>query len=198
MDSFDPWLSNQDLMKVFDWETVFGNENEVQVDLGAGDGSFALGLAEKRREINLIAVERLLGRVRKIAKKAVKNNYSHLRAMRLESWYFIKYMCPPESLSIIHIMFPDPWPKRKHFRRRLIQPEFIDAAFRALKPGGVVRFSTDHDEYFQWMLKTWAPMQGWEKLGEWDFSEDPKSDFQLHFEGKGKLPNRCAWEKVLK
>jgi tRNA (guanine-N7-)-methyltransferase len=194
--SFDPWIANDDLLRVFNWQEVFGNANPVEIELGAGDGGFILEYAKRNPQKNFIAIERLKGRVSKIAKRAVQRDLSNLRALRLQSEYVIGYMCPPGSVSVIHIMFPDPWPKRRHFKFRLIQLEFLAKAHKALANGGVVRFTTDHEEYFQWANRVWASAPGWKNIGVWDASDDPKSDFQQQFEAEGKQSHRCQWMKI--
>ncbi len=191
--TLDPLLPNDDLLKVFDWREVFGNDRPVEIELGAGDGGFVLAYAKRHPERNFVAVERLKGRVGKIAKRAAQQGLGNLRALRLQSEYVIGYMCPPASVSVIHIMFPDPWPKRRHFKFRLIQPEFLAAARRALPPGGEVRFTTDHDEYLPMAERVWARAPGWRRLEPWDAAGDPLSDFQRQFENEGKISRRCRW-----
>lgn len=191
-----PWLPNDDLLRVFNWREIFGNEHPVEVDLGAGDGGFVLAQAARRPETNYVAVERLLGRARKIAKRAVREGKHNLRVLRLESFYFLRWMCPPASLQAIHIMFPDPWPKRKHFPRRLIQPDFIETARRALVTGGMLKFTTDHADYFNWTRRLWQEAKGWKDLGAWNAEEDPRSDFQKTFDSEGRATCRASWQKV--
>lgn len=190
------WLPNENILRVFDWREIFGNDHPVEVDLGAGDGSFAIGWVQLHPEINLVAVERLLGRARKIVKISDRLNLPNIRLLRLESSYFLQRMCQPESLSRIHIMFPDPWPKRRHHKNRLIQPEFIRIAHRALVMGGELRFSTDHQEYFQYACEQWLGEKGWDNLGPWDASGDPCSDFQKGFEAEGRITYRNGWKKT--
>ncbi|MDR1144960.1 MAG: tRNA (guanosine(46)-N7)-methyltransferase TrmB [Verrucomicrobiales bacterium] len=194
--AFDPWLPNDDLLRVFDWRAIFCNASPVEIELGAGDGGFILEYAARHRQRNFVAVERLKGRVGKIAKRAAQRGLANLRALRLQSEYVIGRMCPPASVSVIHIMFPDPWPKRRHFKHRLIQPAFLAALSRALADGGTARFTTDHAEYFQWTQKIWSAAAGWKNLGAWDADADPKSDFQRQFESEGKPSHRCQWQKI--
>src|ERR1700735_3626745 len=113
-----------DICARFDWHELFGNDRLIELDLGAGDGGFALAYAQLHPEINLLAVERLLGRVRKIEKRAARAKLGNLRILRLELAYTVRYLLPPESISVAHILFPDPWPKRRHWPRRLVQPDF--------------------------------------------------------------------------
>ncbi|MCX6934889.1 MAG: tRNA (guanosine(46)-N7)-methyltransferase TrmB, partial [Verrucomicrobia bacterium] len=96
------------------WGEVFGRTAPLEVYLGAGDGVYAEARAQREPERDFVAVERLLGRATKIAKKAVRNGLTNLRVLRLESWYFIKNLCPPGSLDAITLRYPDPWPKRRH------------------------------------------------------------------------------------
>ncbi|MDR2463452.1 MAG: tRNA (guanosine(46)-N7)-methyltransferase TrmB [Verrucomicrobiales bacterium] len=194
--NFNPWLPNNDLLRVFDWREVFGNANPVELELGAGDGGFILEYAAGHRQRNFVAVERLKGRVNKIAGRGGRRGLANLRALRLQSEYVVARMCPPASVSVVHIMFPDPWPKRRHFKFRLIQPEFLAAARRVLADGGVVRLTTDHEEYFQWADKIWSSSAGWKNLGAWNADDDPKSDFQRQFEAEGKPVFRCQWQRL--
>src|SRR6185436_2084882 len=100
---------------------------------------------------NFVAIERLLGRFRKIDRKARRAGLTNLRGVRMEASYLVEYLVPPNSLSILHVYFPDPWPKRRHWRRRLINPRFVELAARALAPQGVVYLRTDDSAYFEQM-----------------------------------------------
>jgi len=133
MDSHSVILT--DICRRLDWRALFGNDRPVELDLGAGDGGFALAYAQQHPDTNLLAVERLLGRVRKIEKRAARAKLANVRVLRLEFGYTVRYLLPPESVSIAHIMFPDPWPKRRHWPRRLMQPDFVRDLAAALQPG---------------------------------------------------------------
>ena len=191
-----PWLSNEKILEKLDWAEVFGNRHPLEIELGAGDGGFLLDYAAERPSRNFVATERLLGRARKIAKRISRRGLVNVRILRLESAYFLKWMCPEGSVDIIHIMFPDPWPKRRHHKNRLIQSEFLKTMHQSLVSGGEVRFTTDHAEYFDWALKVWGEAGTlFEKRGPWDASTDPKTDFERHFMEEGRSFQRCAWVK---
>ena len=108
------------------WADVFGRIAPVEIDLGAGDGVYAEARAKREPERNFIAIERLLGRATKIAKKATRNQLTNLKVLRLESAYFIKNLCAESSLDSITVRYPDPWPKRRHHANRLLQKEFFE------------------------------------------------------------------------
>ena len=170
----------------------------LEVDLGCGDGSFLMEMARHHPERDFIGVERLLGRVRKVCRKLTRHGLENARVLRLESRYVVEWLLPEASVSRLHLLCPDPWPKVRHHRRRLVQLEFLEAVRRALVPGGEFLFMTDHEEYFQWAEEKVADHGGFERL-EWE--EDsffyPKTDFQQLWESEGKRMWRLRCRKAL-
>src|SRR5438045_7933575 len=128
---------------------LFSRSQPLEVELGSGDGSFIVQWARLNPTRNFLAVERLLGRLRKIDRKGQRNALTNLRLLRMEAWYVLEYLLPPATVSAVHIYFPDPWPKRKHRKNRLINAAFTETAARALAPQGVVYLRTDDADYFQ-------------------------------------------------
>jgi tRNA (guanine-N7-)-methyltransferase len=188
-------LAVTDLCRRFDWQEIFGNDHPVELDLGAGDGGFAIAYAQQHPEVNLLAVERLLGRVRKIEKRAARAGRANVRVLRLEFGYTVRHLLPPGSVSIAHVMFPDPWPKRRHWDRRLVQADFVGDLAVALRPGGEFRFTTDHADYFETAQAAVIEAGVLERAPEWDWSRDPKTDFQQGFEAEGRVTKRALWVK---
>jgi tRNA (guanine-N7-)-methyltransferase len=135
-----------------DLAQLFAKEQPLEVELGSGDSSFLVEYARQRPEHNFIGVERLLGRIRKLDRKGRRAGLQNLRGVRIESAYFIEYLLPPHSAAALHVYFPDPWPKRKHWRHRLINERFPALASQALQPGGTVYLRTDDQPYFEQML----------------------------------------------
>jgi tRNA (guanine-N7-)-methyltransferase len=84
-----------------------------------------------------------------------------VRTVRAEASYFLTEFVPPASLSVLHIYFPDPWPKKRHHKRRLIQEPFLKLAHQLLVPGGRLQIVTDHKDYFEWIepLVTASPLR---------------------------------------
>ena len=165
----------------------FANDAPLEIDLGCGDGSFVLGMAEHYPDRNFLAVERLLGRVRKVCKRSHKMDLKNLKVLRLESLYTLEWLLPESCVDRLHLLCPDPWPKAKHHRRRLFQEPFLNAVVRVLKPGGEFLFKTDHEEYFEWSEEHLAVFDKLERLSwEEDDFFYPKTDFQIQWEAEGK------------
>ena len=174
------------------------DERPVEIDLGCGDGSFLINMAEHHRDRDFIGVERLLGRVRKVCKKITRQSLTNAQVLRLDSRYVVEWLLPRDTISRIHLLCPDPWPKARHHRRRLVQPAFLEAVKQCLEPGGEFLFMTDHEEYFEWAVEAVEEFAGFERL-EW--SEDtffyPKTDFQEQWEAEGKSMHRLRCRKPL-
>ncbi|MEM6885382.1 MAG: tRNA (guanosine(46)-N7)-methyltransferase TrmB [Verrucomicrobiota bacterium] len=180
------WLPTSQILECYNFFEIFGNDHPVELELGSGDGGFILGRAKQYPERNFLAVERLLGRSRKIANRIMREGYDNLKVLRLESSYVVERLCPKHSLDLIHIMFPDPWPKKRHHKRRLIQPQFLTMMRQALIPGGTVRFSTDHSEYFEWATEIWNAAPEWNDIDLWNYESDSITEFQQQWEAQGK------------
>ena len=192
----DPWLSSHRLYPAYVWPEVFGRMAPVEVDLGAGDGIYAEARARREPERDFVAVERLLGRATKIAKKSIRNRLSNLKVLRLESWYFIKNLCPTGSLDAITLRYPDPWPKRRHHGNRILNREFARDAALAVKPGGLFKLTTDDREYFEWAEKEMSHCPDWRTDPSWDGKNEPTSEFEELFAKEGRQVYRRAWQRV--
>lgn len=169
----------------------------LEVDLGCGDGSFLLKKARHDPETCFLGVERLLGRVRKVCKQAKKHRLENLKVLRLESRYTVEWLLEPASVRRLHLLCPDPWPKARHHRRRIIQPEFLTAVHRLLESGGEFLFMTDHPEYFEWTDDMVGRCGGLFERVDWpdDAFFYPKTDFQIQWEAEGKRMHRLRLRK---
>lgn len=176
-----------DYFRNLDFSTLSPTGKPLEVDLGCGDGGFLLKMAEHYPEREFLGVERLLGRVRKVGKKITRQGTVNARVLRLDSKYVVEWLLPEQSVSRLHLMCPDPWPKAKHHRRRLIQPTFLTAVCRVLKDGGEFLFMTDHEEYHEWALEM---IGGTGKFVALPWKADsffhPRTDFQQQWEAEGK------------
>lgn len=188
----------EDYFKQLDVSELRRNGRPLEVDLGCGDGTFLMEMAREFPERDFLGVERLLGRVRKVCRKITRRHLDNARVLRLDSRYVVEWLLPEAEVSRIHLLCPDPWPKLRHNRRRLLQTSFLDATLRVLEPGGEFLFMTDHEEYFQWARGKVEEFGKFE-IPEW--AEDsffyPKTDFQQQWESEGKSMFRLRCRKPL-
>jgi len=181
-------------------DDIFGNDHPLEIDLGCGDGSFLIEMAQHYPERNFLGIERLLGRVRGVCKRIQELGLTNVMVLRLESQYTLEYLLAPASVSRLHLLCPDPWPKARHHKRRLVQQEFLHILQKTLCSGGEFLFKTDHTEYLEWVLEemglfnesnlyksdkpfTQLPWPDEGKQGSFFY---PKTDFQRLWEGEGK------------
>jgi tRNA (guanine-N7-)-methyltransferase len=144
-----PLIEVDSLIDRLDLEKIFGRRAALDVDLGCGDGSFLCALAQRMPEKNFLGIERLLGRIRSATRKAAK--IANVRLLRMESSYAVRYLLPDGSVETFYLLFPDPWPKRRHWRRRIVTEDFLSAINQALVENGTFRIATDQNEYFEKM-----------------------------------------------
>jgi len=181
----------------FDATALQRDGRPVEIDLGCGDGSFLLGMAERFPERDFLGVERLLGRVRKVCRKITRRNLTNARVLRLESRYTVEWLLPEQAVSRIHLLCPDPWPKLRHHRRRLVNHEFLSALHRALVDDGEFLFMSDHEEYAEWVVEKITGHPGF-TIKSWDETDFfyPKTDFQLQWEAEGKSMHRIRAMRI--
>ena len=165
----------------------------LEVELGCGDGSFLVEWARQNPTRNFLGVERLLGRIRKPDKIGRRLGLTNLSLVRIEIGYFLEYLLPAASTEAIHVYFPDPWPKVKHRKNRLINERFPALAARALRPGGVVYLRTDHVEYFEQMLAVFRAETNFSEVETPAALAAVTTDFEREFNTQGIPTNRCAW-----
>jgi tRNA (guanine-N7-)-methyltransferase len=173
---------------------VFPQAHPLEVELGAGDGSFILEWAGRNPDRNFLAVERLLGRLTKIDKKGRRAGLLNLRAVRIEIAYFTGYLLPRGSVGAFHIYFPDPWPKMRHRKNRLIQAPFVEVLRAALAPGGTVFLRTDHTEYFTQMREVFAGSPAFVAVETPASLLEVKTDFEREFNAQGIPTNHAAYQ----
>ncbi len=137
-------------------EDLFADDKPTELEIGCGDGGFLLEWALRHLDRNYLGVERLLGRIRKLSKRGQRAGLTNLRLLRIEARYVLQYLLPERSFEVVHIYFPDPWPKGKHARHRLINADFLPLARRILAPGGIIYLRTDDLDYFVQMEKTFC------------------------------------------
>jgi tRNA (guanine-N7-)-methyltransferase len=173
---------------------MFAQAQPLEVELGSGDGSFLAQWAVACPGRNFLGVERLLGRLRKLDRKAQRAGLANLRVMRIEAAYFLEFLLPPHSVSALHVYFPDPWPKRKHRRHRLINDRFPELASRVLVRQGVVYLRTDDADYFVQMRGVFSADQRFRLMETPGALASIITDFEREFQARGVATLRSAFQ----
>jgi tRNA (guanine-N7-)-methyltransferase len=174
---------------------LFVREQLLEVELGCGDASFLAEYAAQHPERNFIGVERLLGRIRKLDRKGRRAGLTNLTGVRIESSYFLEFLLPPHSAVAMHVYFPDPWPKLKHRRHRLINQSFPNLARQALVTGGVVYLRTDDADYFGQMTEVFGSDQRFKPVETPPALASVLTDFEREFNARGIATLRAAYQR---
>lgn len=191
--AFSPLIEPASYVERLDLEKIFGRNAPLQVDLGCGDGSFLLALARRTPEKNFLGIERLLGRAVGSARKAQK--IDNARVLRMETSYAVRYLLPPGSVERFYLLFPDPWPKRRHQRRRVVTTDFVDAIRDALTEGGTFHVATDQLDYFE-QIQDLAALRNDFATIEINDVDLPSTKFEMRFREQGLPIYRLELRKI--
>ncbi|MGB2986188.1 MAG: tRNA (guanosine(46)-N7)-methyltransferase TrmB [Phycisphaerae bacterium] len=140
----DPPLEDE----VVDPMAWFESPGPFEIEIGCGKGGFLLSRAKTNPHIRLLGIEWANKYFRHCADRMARWRIGNVRVMRTDAKYFVMHHLPPACVSALHLYHPDPWPKKRHHKRRLVQPDFVEAAVRVLGPGGTWLIQSDHEEYF--------------------------------------------------
>jgi tRNA (guanine-N7-)-methyltransferase len=190
----DSLILRPDILQRLDWPGLFGRSAPVELELGAGDGSFLMRHAALHPDHDFLGVERLLGRLRKIDRKSRRLGLTNVRALRLEASYVLEWMIPAGSLEALHIYFPDPWPKRRHWKRRLIDPRFTELVVRAIRPGGHFHVRTDDASYFEQMMEVGTAQAAFLPVETPTALLAVVTDFEADFHQQGIATRHASWQ----
>ena len=177
---------------VLAWRDVFGNGNPVEVELGIGKGRFVIDAAQRHPDRNYIGIERATKYLRLAHDRSLKRNLRNIRFARVDAQEFIEFFVAAESLRAVHLYFPDPWPKKRHHKRRLFQTGFLEMLAGSTMPNAEVFFSTDHGEYARWVLALFihSPFFSWEPKAARDWCYRPPNIVSTRYETKALRAGR--------
>ncbi len=169
----------------------FKNSNPVEMEIGCGRGKFLSLRAKENPGINFIGIDRVGKWMKRVKTRTEKNAQENLRFIKAEARAFLKEAVADASVHIFHVYFPDPWPKRRHRSRRMVNADFLKLLASKLPPRGLIEIATDDEDYFQFMKKAVGVTQElWENVretqGERIWDKMNKTNYELRFETAGK------------
>ncbi len=145
----DVVLRPEDFGSPLDFTQVFGRAGPVHIEVGSGKGAFLVHQAKAQPEANFLGIEWARKYFRFAVDRVGRWGLTNVRLVRADAPVFIRDLVPEESVDCFHIYFPDPWPKKRHHKRRFLQSANLEILIRCLKPGGEIRIATDHADYFE-------------------------------------------------
>jgi len=175
-----------------DLKNIFSYENAV-VEIGFGMGDATIKLAEKNKDIGYIAIDVHKPGIGKVLAEVEKKKISNLKVIEYDAVPVFQKMIPDGSLYGVHIFFPDPWPKKKHHKRRLIKEEFINILSSKLKQGGYIFIATDWEEYAHFILREMNKVKTLKNQYD-GFTDKIEWRPQTKFERKGLKKDHKVWE----
>jgi tRNA (guanine-N7-)-methyltransferase len=134
-----------------DWHKIYGREAELWVEVGFGDSSFLVKLAQTNPDKNILGLEISLPSLRKGERKVERSGLTNVRFIQAQAQAVLWTLCVKKSVNALFINFPDPWPKPAHHRRRIINDRFLQLVATRMPAGGRIELATDHSEYAEWI-----------------------------------------------
>lgn len=184
-----------------DWAEIFGNSNPLALEIGCGIGDFIAKTAADRPEINFIAIDFYNKGCDKTCRRLEKHGITNVRVLRVEARQFVTEQIPLNSLTTVYINCPDPWPKTRHRKRRLVNSEFIDFLKGYMQPGGDFYFATDFEDYGLDVAALMATRTDFANVLEPDLHRDDldnyhRSKYMLKFMAEGKTIRFVHYRKI--
>ena len=179
---------------------LFGNDHPIELEIGCGKGGFLLRRARTHPERNHIGIEWANKFYRFAADRMARWGLTNVRIMRTDARHFFIHHMPPAVLSALHVYHPDPWPKKRHHKRRLFTPAFVEAAARTLIPGGRWAIQTDHAEYADAIAEVIAARPELDPI-EFDdpdfgtIDDRTETNFEIKYLREGRAIHRFAYRR---
>jgi tRNA (guanine-N7-)-methyltransferase len=180
---------------LLDLASLFGNANPVFLEIGFGNGEALAQTAARHPQYNYLGIEVHGPGVGHLLLKLAEQQSGNVRILQCDAMELLRHHLPEASLSGLMLFFPDPWHKKRHHKRRIVQPEFVRLIHRAMIPGGVLHMATDWEDYAQHMLAVLSTSPGFRNLAGADsFSPRPEERPLTKFEQRGQRLGHGVWD----
>ena len=176
-----------------DFPALFGRVAPVVVEVGFGMGETTVRIAAENPGTDYLGIEVHAPGVGSLLKQVEERALTNVRVVTHDAVEVLRDMVPPDSLAAIHVFFPDPWPKKRHHKRRLLQPEFAALAASRLAPGGHLHVATDWQEYAEHVLEVLSAVPRLRNTAE-GFAPRPAARPETKFERRGLKLGHGVWD----
>ena len=176
---------------------IFGRVAPVVVEIGSGMGETTARIAAENPQNDYLAIEVHAPGVGSLLKQLEEAGSANVRVAQHDAVEVMRDMVPPGSLAGVHVFFPDPWPKKRHHKRRLIQPAFAELLASCLAPGGYLHVATDWQEYAEHVLEVLQQTPGLVNTAA-AFAPRPPTRPETKFERRGIRLGHGVWDIVFK
>ena len=194
MDAPDPILDLASASLPFDASALFGSPRPLEVELGAGKGRFALAWAAAHPDVGVVAVERSRTYLEMAARRAARGGVANLRFVHTTAEDLLFRCLTPASAAAVHVYFPDPWPKKRHHKRRFFRADNVARLAEVLARGGLLRVKTDHGGYAEVIAASLAAEPRLHATAEEAaFAEVPATSFEVKYAREGRPVHRFAF-----
>jgi tRNA (guanine-N7-)-methyltransferase len=181
--------------QTLDFKDVFGRAAPVIVEVGSGMGETTARIAASHPERDYVAIEVHAPGVGSLLRQVAEQGLTNVRVVQHDAVEVLRDMIPTGSLAAIHVFFPDPWPKKRHHKRRLIQPAFAELAATRLALGGILHVATDWEEYAYHVLEVLTQTPGLANTAQ-GFAQRPDTRPETKFERRGLGLGHGVWDIV--
>jgi len=180
---------------LLDLDALFGRQAPRVLEIGFGMGDALAEMAANHPEQDYMGIEVHRPGVGKLLANIAERGCQNVRVFNFDAVQILTKQIPDESLDRVLLFFPDPWHKKRHNKRRIVQPEFIQLLRRKLKPGGVFHMATDWQDYAEWMMEFMSSAEGFvNQAGEGNYSEKPDYRPETKFERRGLRLGHGIWD----
>lgn len=185
--------------KKLDLKHIFGRVAPLTVEIGFGDGRALLAMAIENPQQDFIGIEVYRTGIAKLFVGIRKNNLSNIRVFCADALEVLSNCIPDASVQQLQLFFPDPWPKARHHKRRIVQADFASLVWRKLVNTGTLHMATDWENYAQHMLALMEQQSGWENsAGLHNFALRPTTRPLTKFESRGHRLGYGTWDLIFR
>ena len=180
---------------ILKWDTIFSKKGKKIIEIGFGMGHTTAQIAQTLTDSNFIAIDVHSPGVGNLLNKIKEIDLDNLKIIQHDAVEVLEKMVSDESLDAVHIFFPDPWHKKRHNKRRLIQEPFIELIGKKLKKEGYIHLATDWQDYAEWMIEAFKKNKMYKSINS-DFSKKPSYRPKTKYEDRGINLGHQVWDII--